>query len=123
MWPFKQKQEKKQQRPSVSRPKSAAAAQTGHDDEGFDSAGYIMGVATGIPVSPSRGISAESIIGASIHNSSSTTHTAPASDACHSTTHDTSSSVSSPSCDTSSSSSSFDSGSSSSFDSGSSGSY
>jgi hypothetical protein len=96
MWPFKRKPAEKtytRTSPQYLRPRS---------NEGFDSGGFAIGVATGIPVSPTRGISPESIIGSSMHQSHSSADT------------------SSTSCDTGSSSSPSDSGSSSS-DSGGSG--
>lgn len=79
------------------------------DDAGFDTTGFAFGLATGMPISPSRGVSAEAIVGSRLHSNSSmpsnveSAPAAPASDP-------------SPSCSvdsSSSSSSSFDSGSSS----------
>jgi len=125
MWPFKRKQQKPQEtdhllsspknaerlRASVQQARAGAARERKltspassptSEQSGFDSSGFIFGLTTGVPISPARGISAESMIGASLHSNT------PAHDnSCNTTSHhtDTSSSYSS-SCDTSSSSSS-----------------
>jgi hypothetical protein len=132
MWPFKRKQQKPQEtdhplsnpknaerlRASVQQAMSGGARERKltspplsptSDQSGFDSSGFIFGLATGVPISPAIGISAESMIGASLHSNT------PAPDnSCHTTSHhtDTSSSYSSSSCDTGSSSSSDSGGSS-----------
>jgi hypothetical protein len=133
MWPFKRKQQKPQEtdhllsspknaerlRASIQQARSGGARERKtalpplsptSDQGGFDSSGFIFGMATGMPISLARGISAESMIGASLHSNP------PASDSsCHTTTShhtDTSSSYSSSSCDTGSGSSSDSGGSS-----------
>lgn len=53
-------------KPGVS---TVSAAPTTRVDEGFDSSGFVFGLATGVPISPARGMSMESVLGASIHNS------------------------------------------------------
>lgn len=40
-------------------------------DEGFDTTGFVLGYLTGLPISPLRGISAESFAGSMLHNMSS----------------------------------------------------
>ncbi len=39
------------------------------DDDGFDSTGFAIGLSTGMPISPVHGISAGSILGAALHQS------------------------------------------------------
>lgn len=47
---------------------AAVASAPSRDDDGFDEIGFLMGIATGIPISPSHGISAGSIAGAMLHS-------------------------------------------------------
>lgn len=80
--------------------------QASRADDGFDVGGFAFGMATGVPLSPTHGVSVGSILGASMHSSPAPAAPAP----------DPAPSYSSPSPSYSSheSSSSYDSGSSSS---------
>lgn len=110
---------------------SPATASTTQQDEGFDGAGFAIGMATGIPLSPTRGFSTGALIGSMLHSNPAHSTPAPTPEASPAPACDTpspsssqdSSSFSSCSYDSGSSSSSYDSGSSSSFDSGSSSSF
>lgn len=92
-----------------------------HEDSGFDSTGFAVGMMTGIPISPSQGLSMGSLLGASMYHHSDpapvsapdTPVAAPSVSYDSSSSHDSSSSYDS----SSDSSSSYDSSSSSSSDS------
>jgi len=68
-------------------------------DDGFDSSGFAIGMITGVPISPSHGISTGSLIGAALHTDPARSEPVP---------------DPSPSCSVPDSSPSYDSGSSSS---------
>jgi len=46
------------------------------DDAGLDVAGFAIGYATGIPISPSHGVSGAALVGAALHSSGHTAHAA-----------------------------------------------
>lgn len=56
-------------RPMLTRAQAseAIAVRNDSDDDGFDTLGFLIGFSTGVPISPSRGISAGSIAGAILH--------------------------------------------------------
>lgn len=85
-----------------------------HRDNGFDATGFMFGFATGVPISPSYGISTGAMIGAAMHQSPAAASPArsdpdptptPSCDPPSSSSYDSGSSSSS-SCDSGSSSSS-----------------
>jgi hypothetical protein len=47
-------------------------------DDGFDAMGFAIGVATGVPLSPTRGLSVGALLGAALHSDGS--HAKPADD-------------------------------------------
>jgi hypothetical protein len=88
-------------------------------DDGFDAAGFAVGLATGVPLSPTHGFSTGAMLGAALHSDPTPAASEPSHHSSYSSHSDGGSYGSSSSYDSSSSSSSSDSGSSSS-DSGSS---
>lgn len=102
-------------------PAAANPRQPDRADDGFDTTGMMFGMLTGVPLSPTHGISTGSILGAAMHSSStpasvpepSASVSSPSPDLSESSSHSSSDSYSSSSSDSGSSSSSSDSGSSS----------
>jgi hypothetical protein len=96
-----------------------AVSSSPNQDDGFDGAGFAIGMMTGVPISPTRGFSTGALIGSMLHSNPAHSSPSPSPDPAPapSPSYDSSSSTSNES--SSSSSSSYDSGSSS-FDSGSS---
>lgn len=101
--------------PAASPVNSALSAR---DDDGFDHTGFAIGMMTGIPLSPSRGVSIGAALGAALHTDPARSHHVP--DPAPSPSYDPPAPSSSHDSGSSWSSSSYDSGSSSSYDSGSS---
>lgn len=103
---------------SLRRPSDTQTASSSETDEGFDAMGFMLGMATGVPLSPTHGISVGSMLGAAMHNSSASAQELPSSESHSTPAPDTSSSNSdsgssdSSSYDSESSPSSYDSGSS-----------
>ena len=65
----------RQQAESIKNGDDYRAAQRQASDSGMDVGGFLFGYLTGMPISPTHGISAESIVGSMLHDSSDATVT------------------------------------------------
>lgn len=91
----------RQQIESIKSGESYRAARREVPDSGMDASGFLFGYLTGIPISPTRGISAESVVGSMLHDNSDTRQDSAGSQDTSSAA-DTSSSADTSSPDTSS---------------------
>lgn len=62
----------RQQVESIKSGSDYRAARREVPDSGMDASGFLFGYLTGIPISPTRGISAESVVGSMLHDNSDT---------------------------------------------------
>lgn len=79
-------------RDQVSNPYAAKRAEVVNSDPGFDTAGFAFGLATGMPISPSHGVSSGSVLGASMHSSPAEPSYTPPSTSAQESSHDSGSS-------------------------------
>lgn len=63
--------------PRCGRLLNAEREDASKQDDGPDIAGFVVGYATGIPISPSHGISGAAMLGAALHSSQSQSQSAP----------------------------------------------